>query len=301
MKAIRYEEYGGPEVLKLVEVDTPQPGPQQIRIAVKAAGVNPLDWKLRSGAFAQVMPTEFPAGVGFEAAGVVDAVGEGVSDVAVGDAVFGPALAAMAEFAVLTSWARKPEDMPFEVAASLSVATDVANRALNQIGVKAGETLLVSNAAGGVGSILVQIARHRGITVIGTASPQQQDHLRALGIIPTTFEPGLVERARQLSPSGYDAALDLIGSGVVPELVEIVGVPSKVLSIVDFAAPQHGAQFLDPTPVDPTSALSEIAKVHAEGGLRVHVEKTFPLAQLADAQTLSAGGQVTGKLVITLD
>lgn len=300
MKAVQFNEYGGPEVLKLVETDAPHAGPGQVRIAVRAVGVNPAEWKLRAGLFGDFMPVEFPCGVGFEAAGIVDEIGEGVTDVAVGDAVFGSGNATAADYAVLTYWARKPDDMPFDMAGGFTAVSETAIRCLDQVGAKAGETILVCGAAGGVGSVLLQIARHRGITVIGTASAGKHDYLRGLGAIPTTYEPGLAGRVKELAPQGVDAALDLAGAGVIPELIEIVGDPARVLSIVDFSAPEHGAQF-SPTPQEhPELALHEAARLYSEGAVRLHVEKTFPLVQIADAQALSAEGHVTGKLVITV-
>lgn len=300
MKAVQFDEYGGPEVLKVAERDEPHAGPGQVRIAVRAAGVNPLDWKLRDGVMKDFMPLDFPAGVGFEASGIVDEVGDGVSDVAVGDAVFGFGLNTMAEYAVLTSWARKPDALPFDVAGGLAVIAETATRCLDKVGAKAGETILVSGATGGVGSTATQIAHHRGMTVIGTASQAKQDYLRELGAIPTTYGPGLAERVKALAPQGVDAALDIAGSGIVAELIDIVGDASRVLSLTDFAAPELGAQFSPDAQPHPEQAFAEVARLYTEGVLRVHVEKTFPLAQTAEAQKLSHTGHVTGKLVVTV-
>lgn len=298
MKAIKYSEYGGPEVLKVVEVDEPHAGAGQVRIAVRAAGVNPADWKRMTGYLRDIFPIEFPAGVGFEASGIVDEVGEGVMGVSIGAAIFGLGIDTLAEYAVLSSWAVKPDDMPFEVAGGLAVVSETALRSLDQVGVKAGQTLLVSGAAGGVGSAVIQFARHRGITVIGTASTPKHDYLRGLGAIPTTYGPGLAERVRELAPRGVDAALDIAGSGIVPELIDMVGDPSGVLSIADFSAPEHGVRFSTKPQEHPERALAEAARLYSDGALRLHVEKTFPLAQSGEAQALSIGGHVTGKLVI---
>lgn len=300
MKAVQFNEYGGPEVLKVVEIDEPHAGAGQIRIAVRAAGVNPAEWKIRAGLFKDFMPVEFPSGVGFEAAGIVDEVGEGVTDVAVGDAVFGAGTGTAAEHAVLNYWARKPDNMPFDVAGGFSIVSETAIRSLDYAGAKAGETVLVCGAAGGVGSVVIQIARARGMTVIGTASAAKHDYLRGLGAIPTTYEPGLADRVKELAPQGADAALDLAGAGNIPELIEMTGDPARVVSIVDFTAPEHGAQFT-PTPQEhPERALAEAARLYSEGALNLRIEKTFPLAQIAEAHMLSAEGHVTGKLVILL-
>jgi NADPH:quinone reductase-like Zn-dependent oxidoreductase len=299
VKAIQYETFGEPEVLKIVDIDVPHAGPGQVRIAVRAAGVNPADWKRFTGFFRDFMPIEFPAGVGFEAAGIVDEVGEGVTGATIGDAVFGLGANTLAEHAVLSSWAAKPDEMPFEVAGGLAVVAETGLRSLDQVGVKDGETLLVSGAAGGVGSAIIQFARHRGITVIGTASEPKHDYLRGLGAIPTTYGPGLAERVKSLAPQGVDAALDLAGSGNIPELIAIVGEPSRVLSISDFSAPEHGAQFSTQPQEHPEHALAEAARLYSEGAFSLHVE-AFPLAQAGDAFALSIKGHVTGKLVISI-
>ena len=300
MKAVQFSEYGSPEVLQVVDVDEPHAGPGQVRIAVRAAGVNPSDWmKLRAGRWRD-RPIPLPSGVGVEGAGVVDEVGEGVIDVSIGDAVFGYGINTVAQYAVLIGWVRKPDDLPFEEAGGFSVVVETSTRILTQVGVKSGETLLVNGAAGGVGSAVIQFARYRGITVIGTASAPQHDYLRGLGAIPTTYGPGLVERVRKLAPAGVNAALDLAGSGVIPELIELVGDPSRVLSIADFTAPQHCAQVSFKAQKNPERVLAEAARLYSEGAFRVILEKTFPLAQTAEAHKLSAAGQVTGKLVITI-
>lgn len=300
MKAVQFNEYGGPEVLNVVETDEPHAGPGQIRIAVRTAGVNPAEWKIRAGYFQEFMPVDLPSEVGFEAAGIVDEVGEGVTGVAVGDAVFGHGSGTVAEYAVLTYWAHKPDDMPFDVAGGLSVASETAIRALDYAGAKAGETVLICGAAGGVGSTAIQIAKARGMTVIGTASAAKHDYLRDLGAIPTTYEPGLADRVKDLAPQGIDAALDLAGAGIIPELIEITGDASRVISVVDFTAPEHGAVF-SPTPQEhPERALEEAARLYSEGALNLRIEKTFPMEKIAEAHALSAEGHVTGKLVMSV-
>ncbi|SDW61599.1 NADP-dependent oxidoreductase [Celeribacter indicus] len=301
MKAVQFSEYGGPEVLKLVEIDEPHAGPGQVRIAVRAAGVNPADWKRRAGYFRDFMPLEFPYTVGFEAAGIVDEIGEGVSGVSVGDAVFGLGSGATAEYAVLKSWAGKPEDMPFEVAGGLAVIAETAARSLDEAGAKAGDTVLLSGAAGGVGTAAIQIARARAMTVIGTASEPKHDYLRSLGAIPTTYGPGLADRVRDLAPEGVDVAIDIAGSDIIPELIGIVGDASRVLSIADFTAPEQGAKFSTTPQEHPERALEEAARLYSEGALRLKVERAFPLAQVGEAQALSETGHVTGKIVVTVD
>jgi NADPH:quinone reductase-like Zn-dependent oxidoreductase len=300
MKAVRFSEYGGPEVLQIVEIDAPHAGPGQVRIAVRAAGVNPSDWKDRAGDARDSEPVALPSGVGFEASGIVDEVGAGVANVCVGDAVFGNGVNTVAQYAVLTHWAHKPDDLSFEVAGGLPVIVETASRCLEQVGVKSGATLLVSGAAGGIGSAVIQFARLRGITVIGTASAQKHDYLRGLGAVPTTYGPGLAGRVRGLAPEGVDAALDLAGSGIIPELIEIVGDASRVVSAADLTAPQYGAKFCHGPPKNPERVFADVARLCSEGRFRLHVEQTFPLEQTAEAQAVSAKGHVTGKLVITI-
>lgn len=300
MKAVRFNTYGGPEVLQVVEVEAPHAGPGQVRIRVRAAGVNPIDWKIRAGLMREFMPRALPSGVGVEAAGVVDELGAGVADVAVGDPVFGAGIDTVAEHAVLTHWAHKPGHLSFEEAAGYAGVVETATRILAQVGARPGETLLVNGAAGGVGSAVVQFARHRGLTVIGTASAGKHGYLRSLGAVPTTYGPGLVDRVKALAPGGVQAALDLAGSGVIPELVALAGDASRVLSIADFTATRHGAQVSSRPQPHPEPFYAEAARLHGEGAFRMPVEQTFPLEETAQAHRVSEQRRVTGKLVITL-
>lgn len=302
MKALQFSEYGGPEVLRLVEVDEPHAGPGQVRIAVRAAGVNFSDlMKIRAGIW-KGMPVPLPGGVGVEGAGIVDELGEDVTGVALGDAIFGCGFAMVAQHAVLRPgvWARKPDDLSFDEAAGLPVAVETATRILAQVGVKPGETLLVSGASGGIGSAVIQFARWAGIRVIGTASGANQAYLGELGAIPTTYGPGLVERVRKRAPTGVDAALDIAGSGVVPELIELVGDPSRVLSVADFTAPQYGAQLSLAAQKEPERALQQAARLFSEGAFRAPLGMTFPLAQAAEAYQRCATRHGKGKLVVSI-
>jgi NADPH:quinone reductase-like Zn-dependent oxidoreductase len=147
---------------------------------------------------------------------------------------------------------------------------------------------------------VLQFAHHRGIHVIGTASAPKHDYLRGLGAIPTTYGPGLADRVRELAPNGVDAALDVAGSGIIPELIEIVGDPSRVVSVADFSATRYGARFSAGPPKDPARVLAEVARQYGEGRFRLHVERTFALEETAHAHELSAQGRVTGKLVIVV-
>lgn len=295
MKRVSFAEFGGPDVLQLVDAEEPHAGPGRIRIAVRAAGVNPVDWRIREGQFQKVRPIELPAGVGQDASGVVDEVGEGVEGVEVGDHVFGEGSSTYAEFAVLSAWARMPEGLTFAEAAGYPSVVETALRIIRQAGVRSGQTLLASGASGGVGSAVLQIARDRGITVIGTAGAANQDYLRSLGALATTYGEGWVERVRRLGH--VDAALDLAGSGVIRELVELTGDPRKVISIADLAAPELGARYSGVAGSVP-EALAEAAGLISRGKLHIPVEKSYTLAEAAAAHIDSHAGHTRGRRVV---
>ncbi|MEU5085220.1 NADP-dependent oxidoreductase [Streptomyces sp. NPDC021356] len=297
MKKVSFAEFGGPEVLHLIDAEEPRPGPGRIRIAVRAAGVNPVDWRIREGQILGAHPVELPSGVGQDAAGVVEEVGEGVEGVEVGDRVFGEGSSTYAESAVLWAWAPVPEGLTFEEAAGYPSVVETALRIIGQVGVRPGQTLLVSGASGGVGSAVLQIARDRGITVIGTAGAANQDYLRDLGALATTYGDGWVERVRRLGR--VDAALDLAGSGVIRELVELTGDPRKVVSIADLGAPDLGVRFSGVAGSMP-DALTEAVDLIARGRLHIPVEKTYTLAEAADAHRDSRAGHARGRRVIVV-
>lgn len=297
MKKVSFAEFGGPDVLQLVDAEEPHAGPGQIRIAVRAAGVNPVDWRIREGQVLGAHPIELPSGVGLDASGVVDEVGEGVEGVKVGDRVFGEGSSTYAEFAVLSAWARMPEGLTFEEAAGYPSVVETALRVIREVGVQSGQTLLVSGASGGVGSAVLQIARDRGITVIGTAGAANQDYLRRLGAVATTYGEGWVERVRAVGH--VDAALDLAGSGVIRELVELTGDAQKVISIADLDAPEFGVRFSGVAGSVP-EALAEAVDLISRGKLHIPVEKSYTLAEAAAAHIDSQAGHTRGRRVLVV-
>jgi NADPH:quinone reductase-like Zn-dependent oxidoreductase len=297
MKAARFSQFGGPEVLEIVDLPDPHPGPGQVRIAVRAAGVNPSDWKKRAG----LMDEELPQTMGYEAAGVVDELGEGVAGVAVGDRVFGFSAeeGAQAELAVLAYYAPVPPSLDFATAAALPAAIETATRALDQLGVASGSTLLVNGASGSVGGAAVQLAVARGARVIGTASPANHEYLRSLGAEPVAYGPGLAGRVRALAPDGVDLALDVAGSGVLPELIDLAGGAGNVITVADFAgAQEHGVRFSRGDAGRALHALDEIGGLIEAGRFTPPVVQAFPLAEVAEAHRVSEHGHSRGKLVL---
>lgn len=299
MRAVQFSRFGGPEVLEVVDLPEPHAGPGQIRIAVRAAGVNPIDWKVRSG----MMGGDLPRRVGQEVAGVVDELGDGVSDVAVGDAVFGfPAGGGgAAEFALLTAYARRPSTLDFAGAAGLPVAVETAVRCLDLLGVGAGQVLVINGASGAVGQAATQLAVHRGARVIGTAGPGHQQFLRELGAEPTTYGAGLAGRVRAaIGETRVDRALDAAGGGALPDLVALTGSPEHVVTIADFAGAQAtGARVTAGAGTDRAlHALAEIVPLIEAGEFSLPVSQTYPLDQVAEAQRVGEAGHSPGKLVL---
>ncbi len=298
MRALQFTAYGGPEVLTFADAPVPHAGPGQIRIAVRAASVNPIDWKRLAGIMSGGQPLAGPEYLGNDAAGVVDEVGDGVTGVCVGDDVFGRGQGTQAESAVLVAWAAKPASIDWAVAAAAGVAGETSERGLRLLGVKAGDTIFVDGGAGGVGAVAVQMAMARGARVIASASEANQDYLREIGAIPVLYGEG--EAARVLAAAGgrVDAVFDVAGKTSVEELISLVSEPSQVLSIANFAAGQAGARVTGGgADSRPTQALAEVAESLAQNKLVIKVQ-TFPFDRAAEAYRISQGGHVRGKLVL---
>lgn len=300
MKAVVLDEFGGPDVLHVAEVDDPQPGPGQVRLRVGAAGVNPFDAKVRSGAMEQQFHTKLPKVLGLEVAGVVDAVGEGVTDVAVGDRVFGWAAGrtgSYAELALSKVYGVLPDDLGFERAVTLPVAAETSQRVLDLLELKPGETLLLLGASGAVGELAAQLAIERGATVIGTASQANHQRLQDLGVTVTTHGDGLVDRVRTLAPQGIDAVFDASGYGALPQAIELRGGTDRIVTIADPTAGEHGVTFTSqgyPTAVD----LAGLARKLAAGALRTTVGARFTFDEAARAHEVAASGHAGGKVVL---
>ncbi len=298
MKAVQLDEFGGPEHLHLADVDPPLPAAGQVRIRVRAAGVNPVDAKIRSGVLQQVFPTQLPAVLGLEVAGTVDAVGPDVTAVSVGDEVLGFADAGgYAEHALATTVAPRPAALDWARAAAVPVAAETALRVLRRLEVTAGDVLLVHGASGAVGSMAVQLAVARGATVIGTASPANLAFVEGLGATALAHGEGLVDRVRALAPDGVDAVLDTAGRGVLPDSVALRGGTSRIVTIADPAAYGMGIDFSDTAERD-AAELAGVAAQVAGGALRLADPRTFGLTDAAAAHAELDSGRGRGKVVL---
>ncbi|WP_371481449.1 NADP-dependent oxidoreductase [Kitasatospora sp. NBC_00315] len=307
MKAITYRTYGGPDVLVYGDVPEPKLGADAVLVKVRAASVNPVDWKIQAGYLDSVMDTVFPVIPGWDVAGVVERVGVGVTEFAPGDEVIGYVREDMvgrgtfAEYvaAPVRTLARKPAALDFEQAAGLPLAGLTAYQALTRaLEVKPGQSVLVHAAAGGVGSLAVQIAVALGARVIGTAGEHNQDYLRGLGAEPVTYGEGLADRVRALAPGGVDAVLDLIGGDALQISPGLLAEGGRLASIADGAVLALGGQYVFVRPDG--GDLTALAALADSGRLRVEVAATFPLERAADAQRLNAGGHTRGKVVVTV-
>jgi NADPH:quinone reductase-like Zn-dependent oxidoreductase len=296
--ALQFDKYGGPDVLKIGEAPEPHAGPGQIRIVVRAASVNPIDWKIRSGMLAQGKPLESTSYPGFDASGVVDEVGEGVTGVAVGDDVFGLGKNTQAEYAVLDSWAHKPASLDWALAAAAGTVAEAAERTLRLLGVNAGSTIFIDGGAGGVGSTATQMAKARGATVIASASEANQDYLREIGAIPVVYGEGMVERIRALDVDKIDAVLDTVGKTRIEDLISLAPEPSQLVSIANFAAAKAGARVTGGrADSQPMKALAEAAELLEQSRLVIKFQ-TFPFDRAAEAHQISQDGHARGKLVL---
>ncbi|MCH0565548.1 MULTISPECIES: NADP-dependent oxidoreductase [unclassified Streptomyces] len=308
MKAISYRRYGGPEVLEYGDVGEPKVGPDAVLVKVRAAAVNPVDWKCREGHLDGMLEAVFPVVPGWDVSGVVVQPGVSVTEYAVGDEVIGYvredflSRGTFAEYvaAPVRTLAHKPRNLSWEQAAGLPLAGLTAYQVLNRaLGVKRGETVLVHAAAGGVGSLAVQLARHFGARVIGTASEANHDFVRRLGGEPVTYGEGLVDRVRGLAPEGIDAAFDTVGGEALQASVALLGSEGRLASIADPDVLTYGGRYYWVRPdAEDLGRLSELAE---QGVVNVNVAEAFPLERAAEAHRLNEGGHTRGKIVVTVD
>jgi enoyl reductase len=300
-RTVVFDRYGDADVLHVVDLAPPEPGPGQLRVVVRAAGVQPFDALFRSGAAHQWVPARFPQRLGNDFAGVVDAVGPDVTTVSPGDHVLGWAmLAAYGEHVVVGAdeVVAKPDAMPWHEAGVLSASGQTAATALTELAVGGADTLLVHAAAGGVGAFAVQIAAARGATVVGTASEANHDYLRSLGATPVAYGEGLVARVHAAAPGGITVALD--ASGTLEALhasLELLGGPERVGTVAfQPAAAELGVHRL--STARSAAQLRDLVELYEAGRLRVTVSRTYPLDQAAQAHRAIETGHTRGKIAV---
>jgi NADPH:quinone reductase-like Zn-dependent oxidoreductase len=303
VKAVRFDEYGGVDVLEVREVEDPVAGPGQVLVAVKAAGINPGEIAIREGRLHERWPASFPSGEGTDLAGVVRAVGDGVSAFAVGDEVLGwtEERASQAELVVVPAdqLTPKPASLPWEVAGSLFVVGMAAYASVDAVAPKAGETVVVSAAAGGVGSVAVQLARRTGATVIGLAGERNHDWLRRHDIVPVAYGDGQADRIRAAADGELDAFIDTFGGGYVDLAIELRVAPQRINTIIDYDAVQRlGVHAQGTHTIATATLLAELAALAADGSLEIPVARTFALVQVRDAFNELAERHSHGKIVL---
>jgi NADPH:quinone reductase-like Zn-dependent oxidoreductase len=303
MRAVRFDEYGGVDVLDVREVEDPVAGPGEVRVAVKAAGINPGEIAIREGLLDARWPATFPSGQGSDFAGVVQVLGDGVNAFAVGDEVLGwsEERASQAELVVVGAeqLTAKPPAVSWEVAGSLFVAAVAAYGSVQAVAPQAGETVVVSAAAGGVGSVAVQLARSTGATVIGLAGEHNHDWLRRHDIIPVTYGDGQGERIRDAAGGSIDAFIDTFGGGYVDQAIELGVAPGRINTIIDSEAAQRvGAHMQGTHSVASASVLAELVGLVADGSLEIPIARTYPLEQVRDAFRELAERHTHGKIVL---
>ncbi|MGO1053374.1 NADP-dependent oxidoreductase [Crossiella sp. CA198] len=303
MRAAAATRFGGIEVLDVVEIPLPEPGPGQVRVRVRAAGIQPFDLAVRAGWTPPYGSVNFPQPLGNEFAGVIDAVGEQVTGIEPGAEVLGfSVLNAQAEYVVVPADAvtPKPPEMPWEVAGGFTAGTQTATLALDQLGIKPGDTVLVHAAAGSVGTAAVQLAQLRGARVIGTAGAANQDYLRSLGATPVIYGETLAAQLKELAPDGVDAVLDGAGGAALELSLTLVANPKQIVTLVEHGkAADLGVQLVNGT--RSADRLGTLAKLYAEGKLQFPVRRAYPMHQIQDAHREVETGHGRGKVVLTLD
>jgi NADPH:quinone reductase len=302
-RAVRFDSYGGPEVLYVTDIARPEPGAGEVLVEVRAAGINPGEAGIRTGALHERFPATFPSGEGSDVAGVVIEVGNGVSDFAVGDEVLGFSFqrsshATHASVAV-DQLIHKPAELSWEVAGSLYVVGATAYAAVRAVAPQSGETVVVSAAAGGVGSLVVQLLTLRDVRVLGIASSANAEWLLAHGVVPVDYGDGLADRLRQAAPDGIDAFIDLFGPDYVQLAVDLGVSPERINTIISFAkAAEVGAKTEGSAEASTPAVLQEIADLIVSGALDFDVAATYPLDRVVDAFEELEQRHTHGKIVL---
>ncbi len=301
-RAYGFRDYGGPEVGELLDLPIPEPGPGELLVAVRAAGVNPVDWKIRAGYLREYMPLDLPAVLGREVSGVVEGIGKDVDGFAAGDEIFGsaaPGSGGLAEFTLVTATAaaKKPPQVSFTDAAVLPVTGATAYDAIKQLNLSSGQTLLITGIGGGVGVAAAQLARNEAITVIGTGSEQKRELAESLGATLVTYDDGVADQIRAILPGGVDAILDLVGGEALREVARLVRDRARLITTAD---PQTVAEFGGTSVERDRSGkvLREVAQLVADGKLDPHVGEILPLDHAAEALSAVESGHARGKIAV---
>ena len=298
-KAVRFNEYGGRDVLRVDDVPVPEPGDGQVLVQVKAAGINPGEAKIREGFLHERWPATFPSGQGSDLAGVVVGIGSGVAGFAVGDEVLGftDSRASHAAHVVVAAenLTAKPSNVSWEVAGSLAVAASTAYAAVRAVSLKSGETVVVAGATGGVGSVAVQLARRTGADVLGIAGPTNDNWLAGHGVKPVAYGEDLADRLRAAK---IDALVDAHGGGYVKLAIDLGVPPDRINTVVDFPAVAEYGVKADGSDVKSAPVLAELVGLVASGELEVPIAAAFPLDDVRAAYERLARGHVLGKIVL---
>ena len=303
-RAVRFDHYGGVDVLNVVEVERPFPGPGEVLVRVKAAGINPGEASIREGMLHERWPASFPSGEGSDLAGVIEELGEGVEGWAVGDEVIGftERRASQAELVVVEAGnlTARPAGVAWEAAGALFVAGATAYAAVRAVALEPGDTVVVSAAAGGVGSLAVQLARNADANVIGIAGEANHAWLREHGVQAVSYGDGLAERIRELAGGRVDALIDTFGGGYVELAIELGVEPERIDTIIDYeAAKKYGAKTEGNAFAASAEVLAELARLIDVGELELPIARTFPLEQVRDAYTELERRHTRGKIVLT--
>jgi NADPH:quinone reductase-like Zn-dependent oxidoreductase len=303
-RAVRFDRYGGIDVLNVVDVERPVPAAGEALVRVKAAGINPGEASIREGRMHERWPATFPSGEGSDLAGIVEEVGPGVESFLPGDGVIGwtDRRASHADLVVVPveHLIRRPDEVSWEAGGALFVAGTTAYAAVRAVGVREGDAVAVAGAAGGVGSLAVQLARQAGGKVIGLAGEQNHDWLRAKGVIPVAYGDGVGERVREAAGGRVDAFIDTFGGGYVALAVEELGVaPERVDTIIDWgAAEKYGVKTEGTAAAASAQVLAELAELIDRGELEVPIAQVFPLEDVRDAYRELERRHTRGKIVL---